>query len=54
MKNKLTKVCAWCGRMKTNNGKWIVMGLGTDKNISHGICPRCKRKWLKRAGLENK
>jgi hypothetical protein len=33
--------------VKTNSGKWVAIGLGTDAWVSHGICPRCKRKWLK-------
>lgn len=45
---KLLSMCAWCGRIQTEPGRWE--GLATylsrvgDTDVSHGICPECREK----------
>jgi len=36
--------CAWCRRMKTIDGKWLVVGAEIIPDASHGMCPDCKNK----------
>ena len=48
-RGQLITVCAWCNRVKSNTGKWMVMGLGASDRLTHGICPRCKKRWLAEA-----
>jgi len=45
--------CAWCGRMRTSDGKlWLMSPAGAQPvmevvRVSHGMCPLCrKQKWL--------
>jgi hypothetical protein len=45
--------CAWCGRMRTADGKlWLKSRASTPEfirtlRVSHGMCPACKnQKWL--------
>jgi hypothetical protein len=45
--------CAWCGRMRTADGKlWLkrrtrMPEIARDLRVSHGICPACRnQKWL--------
>jgi hypothetical protein len=44
--------CAWCGRMRTANGRLWVMSparpeITRELRVSHGMCPVCrKHRWL--------
>ena len=51
--------CAWCGRMRTSDGKlWLISAASASEitrslRVSHGLCPGCKKqKWLS-ASVEN-
>ena len=50
MTDKLSVQCAWCKKfhLKTRNGKeWLhVTSVVTDDQISHGICPDCRKKYF--------
>jgi hypothetical protein len=33
--------CAWCGRVKNENGEWEKRETIPTKKITHGICEEC-------------
>lgn len=39
-----TKICAWCGRVENDYGKWVEdtrYGLEGEAVLTHGMCPEC-------------
>jgi hypothetical protein len=48
-RQSLVRVCAWCGRVKTEGETWqserrhvTVSAAPSGTLISHGICPECR------------
>lgn len=45
---KLRAACAWCGKMRDEDGFWRGKGnpekLSHDRLLTHGICPECLAK----------
>ncbi len=39
-------VCAWCKKLRNDNGLWVEFGLPAGEvEITHGICPDCDRSF---------
>ena len=49
-------MCAWCGRVQDNDGRWVVIDYKSDgdKVISHGICPTCRVRVEREPSLTGK
>ena len=41
---KIAVVCAWCKRVKDEEGKWQKVPMPEEIRITHGICPECEKK----------
>jgi hypothetical protein len=40
----LVCVCAWCKRVRNDNGLWVELGVpAAGVRVTHGICPDCHR-----------
>ena len=41
-------VCAWCRRLRSNDGRWVVSEelarLVASGGVSHGICEACEKE----------
>jgi len=52
---RLLPVCAWCDRIRTEEGTWESMEgyleRVEDADVSHGVCPECERRM--REGVMN-
>lgn len=52
----LIRVCAWCQRVRTNDGAWLSvqqflpLRSAVPMRVTHGICDRCSAALLARAG----
>jgi hypothetical protein len=45
----LVIVCAWCKQRERNDDRWIPRRTtARDDELSHGICPTCLRRELRR------
>ena len=44
----LLPVCAWCKRVRDEQGVWIEVDvrLRSEAEFTHGICPECQEKHL--------
>ena len=44
----LLPVCAWCKRVRDDQGVWIEIDvrLRSEAELTHGICPECLAKHL--------
>ena len=44
----LLPICAWCKRIRTENGQWTdlesYITVNSEANFSHGVCPECVPK----------
>lgn len=50
---RLLPMCAWCGRIQTDNGTWegissYLKRVG-DTDVTHGLCPECEEGQVARA-----
>jgi hypothetical protein len=47
----LLPICAWCKRIRSDDGKWIPLENylqdNSGRNVTHGMCPTCEVKWNK-------
>lgn len=50
----LLSMCAWCKRIRDNQGNWVELesyiSKNSDVDVSHGICPECAEVYLHRGG----
>ncbi|MHB8109134.1 MAG: hypothetical protein ACYDHW_03765 [Syntrophorhabdaceae bacterium] len=50
-------VCAWCRKIRTDKGIWIVPEIPVRDNprtmLTHGICPLCAQKLLSAEKIES-
>lgn len=50
----LLSVCAWCGRVRDDQGDWKEAGADMNGHagvkFTHGICPDCAGKLLEEMG----
>jgi len=46
---RLLPVCAWCNRIRSEDGEWESIGTYLQRemetDISHGLCPECEGNW---------
>jgi hypothetical protein len=49
---KLLPMCAWCGRIRTDEGTWegvsSYLARVSDTRVSHGLCERCEREQMEK------
>lgn len=47
---RLLPVCAWCGRIRTEDGDWetvtAYLDRVSDTKVSHGLCESCEREQM--------
>jgi AmiR/NasT family two-component response regulator len=52
----LIPICAYCKSMRTDKGYWQCVEQyvkeHSDVNFSHGVCPKCEKKFLEEFGVD--
>ncbi|MFP4106831.1 MAG: hypothetical protein ACLFVU_12175 [Phycisphaerae bacterium] len=43
----MNRQCAWCGNV-WSDGKWVPVSSEPEGDVTHGMCPGCHRKTLRR------
>lgn len=50
---KLLPMCAWCGRIQTEDGTWegisSYLNRVSEVDVTHGLCPECEEDQVSRA-----
>ncbi|MCX6136392.1 MAG: response regulator [Ignavibacteriales bacterium] len=48
----LLPMCAWCKKIRDDNGEWVMLetfiGQHSNADVTHGICPECTEKHLRK------
>ncbi len=42
--------CAWCGRIRTEHGAWVLRPVDASAATTDGMCPSCGRRALTEVG----